>query len=172
MHFLSSVLQKKGIFRSVIESMEPSDEACRIDMADIEAQINTLKKNIEQLSNFLKNPMIQNPTNPNDDFGEKMSSFCSTAERQLALLLKKKTKMVEEYENLAKWLIFDAKKMPSKELFALLSEVKNDLVNAEIQNKERVEKEAKLKLQAELRQQQLAKTAARRQNKIGKFFLI
>ena len=115
--------------------------------------------------------MIQNPTNPNDDFGEKMSSFCSTAERQLALLLKKKSKMVEEYENLAKWLIFDAKKMPSKELFALLSEVKNDLVNAEIQNKERVEKEAKLKLQVELRQQQLAKTAARRQNKIGKFFL-
>lgn len=125
-------------------------------LTTLAATINKVRAKFDQLSKFIENPNIKNPKHSHDQFFEFMSVFVENDSENLSSLEKLNKQAGENYTKLAKWLVFNEKKMDSEKFFSILHELKQNLVRADKENllkKEQEEKERKKKQQMELANQ-------------------
>lgn len=146
-NFLASTMGMNGTLDDFLMELAKVDSASRVSMSDVKGRISTLDKSVKDLQGFLKNGAIMNPTNVEDQFFERMSEFAEKASNQMARLETSKTQAEIGFSNVAKWLAFDEKRLPSDEFYGLLLKTRNEIEEAHKTNLKRAEAEQKLKQQ-------------------------
>ncbi|XP_076861935.1 protein diaphanous homolog 1-like isoform X2 [Brachyhypopomus gauderio] len=163
LHFLADLCQEK-----YPEVMHFTDELIHLEKAS-RVSAETLQKNLDQMGKQIKSlekdiETFPPPQNDKDKFVEKMTSFVASAQEQFEKLELMHSNMNKQYEDLAKYLVFDIKKMTPEELFGDLNNFRNMFQQAVIENQKRKESEEKMR-KAKLAREKAEKEKEERQKR-------
>ncbi|KTF78023.1 hypothetical protein cypCar_00033907, partial [Cyprinus carpio] len=156
LHFLAEICQEQ-----YPEVMTFSEELIHVEKAS-RVSAETLQKNLDQMGKQIKNlekdiETFPPPQSDKDKFVEKMTisftssraccmtgSFVATASEQFEKLKLMHQNMEKQYEDLAKYFVFDHKKMSPEEFFGDLNNFRNMFQQAVKENQKRKEAEEKI----------------------------
>ncbi|XP_076854558.1 protein diaphanous homolog 1-like [Brachyhypopomus gauderio] len=143
LHFLADLCQEKHP-----EVMHFTDELIHLQKAS-RVFAEALQKDLDQMGKQIKSlekdiETFPPPQNDKDMFVEKMTSFVVSAQEQFEELELMHKNMNRQYEDLAKYLVFDIKKMTPEKLFGDLNIFRNMFQQAVIENQKRKESEERM----------------------------
>ncbi|XP_076880151.1 protein diaphanous homolog 1-like isoform X1 [Brachyhypopomus gauderio] len=143
LHFLADLCQEKHP-----EVMHFTDELIHLQKAS-RVFAEALQKDLDQMGKQIKSlekdiETFPPPQNDKDMFVEKMTSFVVSAQEQFEKLELMHKNMNKQYEDLAKYLVFDSKKMTPEKLFGDLNIFRNMFQQAVSENKKRKESEERM----------------------------
>lgn len=144
LHFLAETCQEQHP-----EVMTFTEELIHVEKAS-KVSVENLQKNLDQMEKQIKNlekdiETFPPPQSDKDKFVEKMTSFVSTACEQFEKLQLMRENMEKQYEDLAKYFVFDPKKMTAEEFFGDLNNFRNMFQQAVKENQKRKEAEEKIR---------------------------
>ncbi|XP_052471526.1 protein diaphanous homolog 1 isoform X2 [Carassius gibelio] len=144
LHFLAEICQEQ-----YPEVMNFSEELTHVEKAS-KVSVETLQKNLDQMGKQVKDlekdlETFPPPQSDRDKYVEKMTSFVATAQEQFVKLKMMHETMEKQYEDLAKYFVFDPKKMTPEEFFGDLNNFRNMFQQAAKENQKRKEAEEKIR---------------------------
>uniref|UniRef100_A0A9J8CLE8 Diaphanous related formin 1 n=1 Tax=Cyprinus carpio carpio TaxID=630221 RepID=A0A9J8CLE8_CYPCA len=164
LHFLAEICQEQ-----YPEVMTFSEELIHVEKAS-RVSAETLQKNLDQMGKQIKNlekdiETFPPPQSDKDKFVEKMTiSF--TSSRQFEKLKLMHQNMEKQYEDLAKYFVFDHKKMSPEEFFGDLNNFRNMFQQAVKENQKRKEAEEKIR-RAKLAREKAEKEKEEKQKRMN-----
>ncbi|XP_028968605.1 protein diaphanous homolog 2 [Galendromus occidentalis] len=162
-HFLAEFIEKNDPDTLAFgDELSYAERASKVNVEQVEKNLNTMKRSLEDLKTDLKNFRAQGE---NDRFGEIMHPFYEQAQQTYEVLRGMFTKMVKLYESLAEYYAFDMKKYTLEEFFTDISTfIKQfDMAYAEnqrsreLEEKRRLEKQKREKADQDRRERQEAR---------------
>uniref|UniRef100_A0A8C1Y6X1 Diaphanous related formin 1 n=1 Tax=Cyprinus carpio TaxID=7962 RepID=A0A8C1Y6X1_CYPCA len=165
LHFLAEICQEQ-----YPEVMTFSEELIHVEKAS-RVSAETLQKNLDQMGKQIKNlekdiETFPPPQSDKDKFVEKMTSFVATASEQFEKLKLMHQNMEKQYEDLAKYFVFDHKKMSPEEFFGDLNNFRNMFQQAVKENQKRKEAEEKIR-RAKLAREKAEKEKEEKQKRMN-----
>ncbi|XP_043112945.1 protein diaphanous homolog 1 isoform X2 [Puntigrus tetrazona] len=165
LHFLAETCQEE-----YPEVMTFPEELIHVEKAS-KVSAETLQKNLDQMGKQIKNlekdiETFPPPQSDKDKFVEKMTSFVATAGEQFEKLKLMHENMEKQYEDLAKYFVFDPKKMSPEEFFGDLNNFRNMFQQAVKENQKRKEAEEKIR-RAKLAREKAEKEKEEKQKRMN-----
>ncbi|XP_057205099.1 protein diaphanous homolog 1 [Triplophysa rosa] len=144
LHFLAETcLEQHPEVMTFTEELIHVEKASKVSMENLQKNLDHMEKQIKNLEKDIET--FPPPQSDKDKFVEKMTSFVSTAREQYEKLDLMRENMEKQYEDLAKYFVFDPKKMTSEEFFGDLNNFRNMFQQAVKENQKRKEAEEKIR---------------------------
>ncbi|XP_056625199.1 protein diaphanous homolog 1 isoform X1 [Triplophysa dalaica] len=144
LHFLAETcLEQHPEVMTFTDELIHVEKASKVSVENLQKNLDFMGKQIKSLDKDIET--FPPPQSDKDKFVEKMTSFVSTAREQYEKLDLMRENMEKQYEDLAKYFVFDPKKMTSEEFFGDLNNFRNMFQQAVKENQKRKEAEEKIR---------------------------
>ncbi|XP_065130921.1 protein diaphanous homolog 1 isoform X1 [Paramisgurnus dabryanus] len=165
LHFLAETCQEQHP-----EVMTFPEELLHVEKAS-RVSVENLQKNLDQMDKQIKNlqkdiETFPPPQSDRDKFIEKMTIFVSAAREQFGKIQLMHENMEKQYEDLAKYYVFDPKKITPEEFFGDLNNFRNMFQTAVKENQKRKEAEEKIR-RAKLAREKAEREKEEKQKKMS-----